>query len=61
MTEGAEVRNLSGMAKVLPGWQPACFLLVVIYGQEVLYAVGGQDARSRPAKARLHGCTPTGM
>ena len=30
MTEGAEVRNLSGIAKGLSGWQPACFLSVVI-------------------------------
>ena len=28
----------------------------VIYGQEVLYAARGQEARSRPAQARLHGC-----
>ena len=27
--------------------------LVVIYGQEVLYAARGQDARSRPAKAGI--------
>ena len=39
-----------------PGISPT-----VIYGQEVLYAARGQEARSRPAKARLHGCTPTGM
>ena len=28
----------------------------VIYGQEVLYAARGQEAHSRPAQARLHGC-----
>ena len=27
--------------------------LFVIYGQEVLYAARGQDARSRPAKAEI--------
>ena len=27
--------------------------LVVIYGQDVLYAARGQDARSRPAKAGI--------
>ena len=47
-------------------WQPYSLnpCLPVIYGQEVLYAARGQDARSRPAKAgihayrdvRLHGC-----
>ena len=30
MTARAEVRNLSGIAKRLSGWQLACFLLVVI-------------------------------
>ena len=32
----------------LPGFSPS-----VIYGQEVLYAARGQDARSRPAKAGI--------
>ena len=31
----------------------AGILLFVIYGQEVLYAARGQDARSRPAKAGI--------
>ena len=30
MTKGVEVRHLSGMAKGLSGWQPTCFLFVVI-------------------------------
>ena len=28
-------------------------LAIVIYGQEVLYAARGQDARSRPTKAGI--------
>ena len=32
----------------------------VIYGQEVLYAARGQDARSRPGQARLQGCRAFG-
>ena len=37
-------------------WQPYSLnpCLPVIYGQEVLYAAIGQDARSRPAKAGIH-------
>ena len=31
---------------------------VVIYGQEVLYAARGQDARSRPAKAGIQWFMP---
>ena len=36
-------------------WQPYSLnpCLPVIYGQEVLYAARGQDARSRPAKAGI--------
>ena len=40
----------------MPGRSPP-----VIYGQEVLYAARGQDARSRPAQARLQGCAPAWM
>ena len=36
------------------GRAPGCvYALTVIYGQEVLYAARGQDARSRPAKAGI--------
>ena len=55
MTKGAVVRHLSGMAKGLSGWQPACSLFVVIPAEAgIQEGAGGMldELQHFPVRAR---------